>query len=295
MTETSGKIREKPIRILTFDVEEWFHLLDNESTKTVVEWSRYESRIHRNMERITDLLQKRRQRATFFCLGWVARKYPEVIRNLANQGYEIGSHGDMHQLVYEQNPGEFRKDLEASIKVLEDITGKPVRYYRAPGFSVRKDNVWAFEILAECGIELDCSIFPVPRAHGGFPSYREPVPSILRYRGVQLRELPMSYATVAGRPLVFSGGGYFRLAPYGLIKRWTSGSGYVMTYLHPRDFDASQPKIDGLSSVRTFKSYVGLSGALRKIERWITDFPFVDIGTAAEMIDWEAVPVIELK
>lgn len=283
------------MNVLTFDVEEWFHILDNESTKTVVEWSRYESRIHRNMERITELLQKHGQSATFFCLGWVAKKYPEVIRNLANQGYEIGSHGDMHQLAYEQSPVEFRQDLVESIKVLEDINGKPVRYYRAPGFSIRKDNAWVFEVLAESGIELDCSIFPVPRAHGGFPSYSSPEPSILLYRGVRLRELPMSYATVLGRPLIFSGGGYFRLAPYGMISRWTADAGYVMSYLHPRDFDASQPRIADLSFVRSFKSYVGLSGALGKLERWISDFRFVDIKTAISLVDWEQVPVVDLE
>lgn len=282
------------MNILTFDIEEWFHLLDNDSTKTADEWSSFESRIHRNMERITTLLQQHGQSATFFCLGWVARKYPEVIRSLVQAGYEIGSHGCMHQLVYEQRPEEFRKDLEQSIRVLEDISGTKVRYYRAPGFSIRQDNIWAFEILSECGIEIDCSIFPAPRAHGGFPAYGVPAPSIVSYRGHQLKELPMSFASIAGRQMVFSGGGYFRLAPYALIRRWTAGSEYMMTYLHPRDFDAGQPVISGLSAMRTFKSYVGLAGAQAKLERWISDFRFVDIRTAEKLIDWASVPVVKL-
>jgi polysaccharide deacetylase family protein (PEP-CTERM system associated) len=286
--------QNEAIHLLTFDVEEWFHILDNESTKGASQWSSFESRIHRNMECITEMLQEHGQRATFFCLGWIARKYPEVIRNLVRAGYEIGSHGDMHQLVYEQGPALFRKDLDASVKVLEDITGEKIRYYRAPGFSIRENDLWAFEILAESGIEFDCSIFPAPRAHGGFPSYRAPVPSILSYHGHKLRELPMSYASIAGRSLVFSGGGYFRIAPYGRIRKWTAGSGYVMSYLHPRDFDVAQPKIDGLSLFRTFKSYVGLSGALGKLERWISEFRFVDIGTAVDLVDWELAPVVEL-
>lgn len=282
------------MNILTFDIEEWFHILDNESTRTAAEWSSYESRIHGNMERIITMLQKHDQKATFFCLGWIARKYPEVVRGIVQAGYEIGSHGDMHQLVYEQRPEEFRRDIEQSVGVLEEIAGTSIRYYRAPGFSIRQDNRWAFEILAERGIELDCSIFPAPRAHGGFPAYTAPVPSIISYRGIRLKEMPMSYTKVAGRPVVFSGGGYFRLAPYTLIGRWTRSAGYVMSYLHPRDFDASQPKISALSRYRTFKSYVGLEGALGKLERWITDFRFIDIGTAEAMVDWASAPVVEL-
>ncbi len=282
------------MRILTFDIEEWFHLLDNDSTRTALEWSSFECRIHGNVQRIVELLQRHGQKATFFCLGWVARNYPEVIRTLTDAGYEIGSHGDMHQLVYEQGPQAFRRDLQDSLRALEDVTGRKVRYYRAPGFSIRDKDLWAFEILAECGIELDCSIFPAHRAHGGFPSYGVPMPSLIRYRGAEIRELPISYARVFGRPVVFSGGGYFRLAPYSLVKNWTAGSEYLMSYLHPRDFDADQPRIGELSPARTFKAYVGLSGALAKLERWIGDFGFVDIGTAAAMVDWDSVPVVDL-
>lgn len=289
---TRGPLR--PVHILTFDIEEWFHLLDHPSTRTAAEWSAFEPRIHENVERITSLLQRYHQKATFFCLGWIARKYPEVIRSLAGAGHEIGSHGDMHQLVNEQGPAAFRRDLEESRKAIEDITGNRVRYYRAPGFSIMEGNRWAFEILAEQGIEIDCSVFPAPHSHGGLPSYHAPVPSILTYRGACLRELPMSYVTVAGRPLFFSGGGYFRITPYSLIRRWTAESGYLMSYLHPRDFDASQPLVEGLSPIRKFKSYVGLTGALWKLERWLSDFRFVDVGTAAAQIDWGAVPVVEL-
>ncbi len=201
----------------------------------------------------------------------------------------------MHQLVYEQQPEEFRTDLEASIRVLEDVSGKKVKYFRAPGFSIREENVWAFEILAKAGIEVDCSIFPAPRAHGGLPSYSAPVPSVLRYKGFELKEFPISYVSIAGIPLVFSGGGYFRLFPYVFIKKWTSSSTYVMTYLHPRDFDADQPRITGLSRARMFKSYVGINRAIQKLEKWIDDFCFIDLKTAIATIDWKNVPVVDVK
>ena len=118
------------MNILTFDVEEWFHILDNQSTRTTKEWHQYESRIHANMEDFFDLLDKTDNRATFFCLGWIAKVYPEVIKAIVSRGYEIGTHGHMHQLIYEQSPLEFKRDLEYSIKTLEDIIGQKIKYFR---------------------------------------------------------------------------------------------------------------------------------------------------------------------
>ncbi|MBN2636112.1 MAG: polysaccharide deacetylase family protein [Prolixibacteraceae bacterium] len=270
------------------------------------------------MERIFNILERTNTKATFFCLGWIAETYPEVIIEIVSRDYEVGTHTRMHQLVYEQIPAWFEKDVEYSIKTLEDITGQKVKYFRAPGFSITENEKWAFEILVKHGIEVDCSIFPAPRAHGGFPSYKTPVPSIIKLNnnsnnninnksstitnrttssppfeslsresgglGGELKELPINYVTVAGKPIIYSGGGYFRLFPYSLIKKWTKQSDYVMSYLHPRDFDAGQPVIKELSAFRKFKSYVGLKGATNKLEKWLTDFEFVDIGTAVKQI-----------
>ena len=282
------------MNILTFDIEEWFHILDNESTKTINEWKNYEVRIHQNMERIFSILDKTSSKATFFVLGWIAETYPEIIKEIVTRGYEIGTHTSMHQLIYEQTPKEFAKDLEHSVKTLEDLTGQKVKYFRAPGFSITEDNKWAFEIMAAQGIEVDSSVFPAPRAHGGLPSYKQPVPSILKYNGIELKELPINYTSILGKSIIFSGGGYFRLFPYPLLKHWSKQSDYVMSYLHPRDFDAEQPVIKELSLPRKFKSYVGLKGATAKLEKWITDFDFIDIATAVNQIDWKNVPVVEL-
>lgn len=303
------------MNILTFDIEEWFHLLDNESTKTINEWKNYEVRIHQNMERIFNVLERTKTKATFFCLGWIAETYPEVVKEIIERGYDVGTHTRMHQLVYEQTPAEFEQDLEYSIKTLEDITGQKVKYFRAPGFSITENEKWAFEILVKHGIEVDCSIFPAPRAHGGFPSYKSPVPSIIKLSnksseiasphrpspppsggvsGGSLLELPINYTSVLSKPIIYSGGGYFRLFPYPFIKKWTKEADYVMSYLHPRDFDAEQPVIKELSTFRKFKSYVGLKGATSKLEKWLTDFEFVDIQTAVKQIDWNQVPMVEI-
>lgn len=282
------------MNILTFDIEEWFHILDNESTKTINQWKNYETRIHDNMERIFNVLEKTNTKATFFCLGWIAETYPEVVDEIVARGYEVGTHTRMHQLVYKQTPAAFEKDLEYSIKTLEDITGQKVKYFRAPGFSITENEKWAFEILVKHGIEVDSSIFPALRAHGGFPSYKQPIPSILKYKCIELYELPINYSIVANKPVIYSGGGYFRLFPYPLIRKWTKQSDYVMSYLHPRDFDAEQPVIKELSAFRKFKSYVGIKGATNKLEKWLTDFEFVDIQTAVKKIDWDDAPVVEL-
>lgn len=282
------------MKILTFDIEEWFHILDNDSTKTECEWSKFPERIQKNTDRILDILENTSTSATFFCLGWIAEKYPTIIRKIAEK-YEIGSHTNMHQLVYEQRPHEFKNDVERSIKTLQDITGQPIRYFRAPGFSITEKTKWAFEILVELGVEIDSSVFPVKRAHGGFPSYEISTPSLIEYNGIKLKELPISYKTIFGKEIIYSGGGYFRLFPYFFIKKWTGESEYLMSYLHPRDFDSEQPMIKDLALARKFKSYVGLRGAERKFYKWIKDFEFVDIKTADLAINWDLVPIRKIN
>ncbi|GHU56092.1 polysaccharide deacetylase [Spirochaetia bacterium] len=280
------------MNILTFDIEEWFHILDNESTKTINEWNHYESRIHANMERIFNLLETAQVKATFFCLGWIAETYPEIVKEIVSRGYEIGTHTTMHQLVYEQNPQVFAADLEHSVKTMEDITGKKVKCFRAPGFSIREDSRWVFDILVSQGIEIDSSIFPARRAYGGFPSYKAIAPSMIQYDGIRLKEFPINYTSILGKPVIYSGGGYFRLFPYACIKHWTKKTSYLMTYFHPRDFDVDQPMIKSLSIARRFKSYVGLPTAFGKMKKLLNDFTFIDIAEADELIDWEKARTI---
>lgn len=282
------------MNILTFDVEEWFHLLDFDATRTEAEWGKYEVRIYENVDRILDILERTNTKATFFIIGWVAKTYPDVVKKIAAK-YQIGSHTMNHQLVWQQTPEEFRSDVESSVKLLQDITGQPVECFRAPGFSIRESEAWAFDILADLGIKYDCSVFPAHHAHGGMASYGAPLPSLIKHGDIEMKEFPVTTKDFIGKKIVFSGGGYFRLCPYSLIKRWSMESpDYLLSYIHPRDLDGGQPMLEGLPLKRIFKSYVGTKGAAKKLERYLADFQFVDVKTAAENICWDKVPVVKL-
>ena len=282
------------MKILTFDIEDWFHILDNKETKFSSEWIKFDSRIRLGMDLIYDVLEKTEKSATFFVVGWMAEKYPEIIREISDRGFEIGSHTHLHQLAYEQDRKTFYNDVEKSIKTLEDCTGEKVSSFRAPGFSITKTNKWAFEILHELGVTKDSSVFPAGRAHGGLPSYRSALPSIIEYNGIKLKEFPINTHTILGKPFIFSGGGYFRLLPYKIIENWTNQSNYVMTYFHPRDFDIHQPIVPGLSLPRRFKSYVGIKNCKSKLEKWLRSFDFIDLNQADQKINWNHVPKIKL-
>lgn len=282
------------MNILTFDVEEWFHLLDNSSTCSEGQWKSYEVRIHENMDRIFRILEDTNTQATFFIIGWIAKTYPDIVKKITEM-YEIGSHTMSHQLVWQQKPEEFRQDVDSSIKLLQDITGSPIRYFRAPGFSIRESERWAFEALHDLGIEIDCSVFPAHHAHGGFPSYGKAEPAIIDVNGKRIKEFPISCREMSGRHVIYQGGGYFRLFPYTLIKNWAKkDKDYLLSYIHPRDLDAGQPMVPGLSLTRKFKSYVGLKGAENKLRQFLTDFKFTDIATAEKSINWNEARVITL-
>lgn len=313
------------MNILTFDVEEWFHLLDFDETRTEEDWKKYDVRIYENVDRILDILDRTNTKATFFIIGWVAKTYPDIIKKIAAK-YQIGSHTMNHQLVWQQTPDEFKEDVDSSIKLLQDITGQPIECFRAPGFSIRESEAWAFDILAELGIKYDCSVFPTFHAHGGMSSYGAPVPSIIKHGDTIMKEFPITTKTVLGKKIIFSGGGYFRLVPYSLVKYWSAKAangypkhmtprilhnsegkevihngevmtrdvGYLMSYLHPRDLDGGQPILEGLPLTRKFKSYVGVNGAAEKLRHYLKDFTFTDVRTAANQICWDKVPIVEI-
>ena len=241
------------MKILTFDIEDWFHILDYDGTRDPSKWINYPSRIHRNMDIIYEILQDKNIKATFFVLAWIAEKYPEIIKKISDLGYEIGSHTYAHQLVYEQSRNGFKNDVEKSIKIIEDLTGKKVKCFRAPGFSITKDNLWALEVIKELGIEYDSSIFPAVRSHGGLKINKLDKPCIISYKNVKIKEFPINTNSILNTKYVFSGGGYFRIIPYFMLKRFFKKSDYVMTYFHPRDFDHKQPTIKNLPKFRMFK------------------------------------------
>jgi len=282
------------MHILSFDIEEWFHLLEHDAVRHETSWNSFDRKLPRMLGRILDLLDETGSKATFFCLGWVAREYPELVRDIDRRGHEIGSHSDVHSLIFEQSPEEFRSELKRSKDSLEQVAGKPVRAFRAPGFSLVPRCSWAFDILAAEGFELDCSIFPARRAHGGFPNFGAARPLRIRTASGELKEFPMNTAVLAGQRLVFSGGGYFRLLPLSVLQPLWRRSDYTMTYFHPRDFEPDQPYLPSLGAVRRFKSYYGLRGAEAKLRAILREFPFENVAAAEKKVDWSAAPVVEL-
>lgn len=282
------------MNILTFDIEDWFHLLENRSTRREEDWGAFKSRLPETLGRILDLLEEMSVKGTFFVLGWIARKHPDLVRQISAHGHEVASHSDLHQLVYEQVPQSFQKDVERSVGTLEEIVGKKVRAFRAPGFSITPRVPWAFDILADAGIEIDCSIFPARRAHGGFPDFGASEPVLIEAGGRAIKEFPMNTARLLGSPFIFSGGGYFRLFPYGMLRYLMNESNYVMTYFHPRDFDPEQPVVPSLGPYRRFKSYYGLRRAFPKLKRLLADFPFVSLYQAEALIPWHEARQVRL-
>ena len=264
--------------------------MDFAPTRNEKQWFNFKPRIEANVRRIVTLLAGRKQSATFFILGWIARNYPEVVKLISENGYDIGLHSNNHKLIYESNSYEFRQDIRYGKKLLEDLTGKPVISYRAPGFSFVESTSWTFRILLEENFEVDASIFPARRIHGGMLTFPFNRPCRIDLDGAFIKEFPINPVTFLGYPVVYSGGGYFRFWPYSLIKRFTNQSKYVMSYFHPRDFDPAQPVLSGLSPIRHFMSYTGLKSSFKKFEQWITDFQFVDVKTAKKQISWNNTP-----
>ena len=283
------------MKILTFDIEDWFHILHKYPDDILDRWENYEVRIHNGMDRIFKVLLDNDIKATFFVLGYIARKHPEIIKKIHTLGFEVAAHSDMHKVAYLQSRAEFKEDLSNCIYSIEDIIAEKVVSYRAPGFSIKQQNIWAFEVLKELGIEYDSSIFPAIREDGGFENFSENRPSIVQYNGTSIKEFPMSVNTFMGNKFTVTGGGYFRFFPYRLIKKIVRESDYTMTYFHPRDFDPKQPMLDDLSLKRKFKSYYNLESSYIKLKQLIYDFDFIDMREAANKIDWNNVPVVNLE
>lgn len=280
------------LNILTFDIEEWYHF-DIFSTED--KWLDYPPRIDLYLPRVLDKLDDHETKATFFCLGWIARTYPQVLKQIKQRGHEIACHSDKHFFVREMTPESFNQDLRQALDSIENVIGEKVTSFRAPAFTISEDATWAFEVLAKNGIENDCSIFPTTRSFGGFPSFGEAKPTLIIYKDYKIKELPINSATLFGKQIVFGGGGYFRLFPYSVIKKWMNQSDYNITYLHMRDFDYEQPRFKYLSKPRYFKSYYGIRQAYPKFEKMLADFKWISVGQAIQQIDFNAIRELVLN
>ena len=280
------------MNILTFDIEEWFNF-DNITRD--YHWENSPSRIDEGMERILTELEKRGQKATCFCMGWIAEKHPHIIRSIHSQGHHIGCHSYKHELATCLDKQSFKQDTEKAKKMIEDLIGEKIDAFRAPGFSITDNNTWALDILSELGFKYDCSLFPAAHDYGGYKNYGKAEPTILQLaNGYQLKEFPINIHCLFWKKIVFSGGGFFRLFPYPLIHRWAKQSPYMMTYFHPQDFDPDIPMIETLPLMRKFKSYVGLKHSFGKFQRLLDDFNFVNLREADKQIDWKKVRIINI-
>jgi len=283
------------MKILSFDIEDWFHVLDNPETSSPASWKKMPSRLEAGVDRILHLLSDTGQPATFFCLGWVAGKYPHVIKKIVKSGNHLATHSYTHQLAYHQSKDQFEEDLWRSIDILQQLSGTKIDTYRAPGFSITSKNLWAFEVLDKLGIKNDCSVFPASRAHGGIPEYSAAYPSLIKYENVTLKSLPINTSKILGKNIVYSGGGYFRLLPLWYLRRRFNIDKYIMTYFHPRDFDPEQTMVPGLGMTRKFKSYVGISRAYSKLEYLLREHKFINVDNAVEAINWDNLEKVVLK
>lgn len=273
------------MNILTIDLEEWYVystiLGDKESNK----------RLENYLDIFLNLFAEHNLHATFFVLGAIARSHPCIIRKIVSAGQEIGCHSDVHSWLTEFNESQFEEDTNRAISSIENVTGVKVLGYRAPAFSITPQNKWALEILKKFGIEYDCSIFPAGRDFGGFADFTADVPSIINNNSIEIKEFPVGIASIFGKKIAYSGGGYFRLLPYSTIKKIISSRDYNMTYFHLRDFDKEQPR---KLNLRYFKNYYGINSAMQKLQKLITEFHFMNLANANSTIDWTNVPIVKI-
>lgn len=265
------------VNALSFDIEDWFHLVEIEAVADPSKWASFPSLVELHTRWILDCLERHHVRATFFVLGWIADRHPDLVRDIAARGHELGSHSYWHRPVFQLSPQEFEEDMARSQEAIYRASGYEVIGFRAPSFSITPGTEWAFDVLAKLGFRYDASLFPARRGHGGYPR-SEGLAAVRGPEGPPLKELPMTVLRLGPLGIPFSGGGYFRLFPFGMI-RWgirhiNLRGEPVVVYLHPRDFAPETPSIP-MSLARRFKVYYGLASTRRKLERLIGSFSFV--------------------
>lgn len=280
--------RGAPPCIFTVDVEDWFHILDLSTVSDPEGWDAFPSRVETNFLRLLDLIEEGGARATCFFLGWVARRFPELVRTAVRRGHEAASHGYAHRLAYSMTPDEFYRDALQARQVIEDAAGLPVAGYRAPGFSLTTATPWFFEKLAEAGYVYDSSLFPARRNHGGCAG-AQLGPSRVTTAAGELIEFPVSVVPIWGTRLCLFGGGYFRLFPLPLITRMAdrvlaSGRPLVF-YLHPREIDPAQPRLE-MPLARRARCYLNLASTERKLRALLGRYSFTSFTAWMERAGW---------
>nr|WP_269841673.1 XrtA system polysaccharide deacetylase [Paucibacter sp. M5-1]MCZ7884883.1 DUF3473 domain-containing protein [Paucibacter sp. M5-1] len=263
----------QPRNAMTIDVEDYFQVSAFAPYIARSDWDARECRVERNVERILALLEASDTHATFFTLGWVAQRYPALVRRIVAGGHELASHGYGHERASDLSPEAFRSDITRAKALLEDIGGSPVLGYRAPSFSIGKGNLWAFDELLAAGYRYSSSVYPIQHDHYGMPDsprFAYPVRE-------GLLEVPVTTLRLGGKNLPSSGGGYFRLLPYAL-SRWLIAQvnrvdqQSAVFYFHPWEIDVDQPRVAGIDAKTRFRHYVNIPRTEARIARLLQDF-----------------------
>lgn len=269
----------QPIHALSIDVEDYFHVAALAKVVRPEAWHEQPARVVQNTQRLLDLFEQKQVKATFFVLGWVAERNPDLVKRIDQAGHEIASHGYSHQLIYTQSQDVFRQETERSKKLLEDMTGKAITGYRAASYSITAKSLWALDILAELGFTWDSSIFPIRHDNYGIPSSPRAPYEIHTRSGKVLREFPLTTAKLGGVQIPAAGGGYFRQFPYPVFKQLFAmaskqGKGPQMFYLHPWEVDPDQPRFDNASWFSRFRHYTNLDKCEARLAKLLDDFNF---------------------
>lgn len=275
MTRTQNTITHA----MTVDVEDYFHVAAFNNVINPDEWEQWPCRVEANTEKLLRLFADSNIKITFFILGWVAERYPGLVKAIHAQGHEIASHGYSHQLIYKQDPNIFREETAKSKQILEDLAQVQVTGYRAASYSITRKSLWALDTLADLGFTWDSSIFPTRHDNYGIPGSPEEPYKIVTNNGKILTEFPLTTAKVFGQSVPAAGGGYFRQYPYAL-SRWlferasNNQTKPQIFYLHPWEIDPDQPRVPNASWFSNFRHYTNLSRCLPRLERMIGDFQF---------------------
>jgi len=268
---TAGDI---PTNAMTVDVEDYFQVSAFEPYVQRATWELQPARVESNTNRILELFDTHGVKATFFTLGWVAQRYPQLVRRIAEEGHEVASHGWQHERVNTQSADQFRDDVEHTRKLLQDTSGQPVPGYRAASYSIGRTEAWAWDVLAAAGHEYSSSIVPIRHDLYGIPDApRFP----FRVAGGRLLEIPVSTVPLAGRNINCGGGGWFRLFPLA-FSRWAlqrinrvDGAPCIF-YFHPWEIDPAQPRPGGLGVKTRFRHYTNLARTYPRLERLLGEF-----------------------
>jgi len=273
------------VNALSVDVEEYFQVSAFEKVIDRQSWPDLESRLENSLHNILDLFDCYNVHATFFVLGWIAEQHRKLVREIHSRGHEIASHGHSHHLIYEHSRSHFEKDLEKSRKVLEDLIGEKIFGYRAPSYSITKENLWALDVLIEQGFLYDSSIFPIYHDRYGMPGSPR-FPYAVRRKNGRIMEFPLSTIRLFGSNIPVAGGGYLRLLPLSFI-RWgfrrinrKEGKPAVL-YFHPWEIDPNQPR-QRVNAFTHFRHYYNLNRMQNKIEQLLQEFTFTSISDLLE-------------